>query len=300
MDLISICFDDILFVGGEVMNCSKDITIIRELLGLSQQEFADEIGVSYETVNRWELNKNDIEEKNINKIYEFATLKKININKIYEQLFIERNDNGHKVLFHGSKKQLELPIDLRRSKKSNDFGVGFYLGELFDQAATYISNSEGNKVYAFELDLNDLKICQFNVDREWMLAVAYYRGWFDNLPKNAIVEDIVNKVTSHDVIIAPIADNRMFDIIYSFFRGEITDMQCKHALSATNLGMQYVLRTDKAINKLTLLKQMFVSSIEKDNYIKSRNEMNIISQDKVKVARIEYKRKGQYIDEILK
>jgi len=31
----------------------------------------------------------------------------------------------------------------------------------------------------------------------------------------------------------------MFEIIDSFIEGEITDVQCQHCLSATNLGKQY-------------------------------------------------------------
>lgn len=98
----------------------------------------------------------------------------------------------------------------------------------------------------------------------------------------------------------PVADNRMFDIISEFVRGEITDLQCEHALAATNLGMQYVARTSKAVNKITMIKSCYLCSAEKESYINERLNLNLVCQNKVKVARIEYRGKGQYIDELLK
>ena len=36
------------------MKIDKDVKIIRELLDISQQELAEDIGTSYEVINRWE------------------------------------------------------------------------------------------------------------------------------------------------------------------------------------------------------------------------------------------------------
>ncbi|MCF0237695.1 MAG: DUF3990 domain-containing protein, partial [Sphaerochaetaceae bacterium] len=115
-----------------------------------------------------------------------------------------------------------------------------------------------------------------------------------------LVRTIIDKIEEHDVIIAPIADNRMFDIISEFVNGEITDLQCEHSLAATNLGYQYVLRTKEAINNLELINTSYVSFNEKVSLIKTRLDMDNISKDKVKVSRIEFRGKGQYIDELLK
>ena len=54
------------------MNVVKELIIIRELLGITQEELAKKIGFSFETINRWEKDKNEIEIKNINKLYNFA------------------------------------------------------------------------------------------------------------------------------------------------------------------------------------------------------------------------------------
>ena len=284
------------------MNISKEVTIIRELLSITQEELAKEIGVAYETINRWENDKNEIEMNNVNKLYNYAFKKKVYINNIYEQLYLEEYQaKERKVLFHGCKKSgIAFPLDLGYSKVNNDFGVGFYLGETYNQAASYIANGNSPIVYVFHLDTNELNITHFAVNREWMIAIAYFRGWLDEYKNNNYVKKIIAKVNNSDVIIAPIADNRMFDIISEFVRGEITDLQCEHALAATNLGMQYVLKTTNSLERLEFIKVLYVSDLEKDKIIDQRLKMSNLSQDKVRVARIEYRSKGKYIDEVLK
>ncbi len=257
--------------------------------------------MSFQTVNRWVNEHNEAEANHIEKIYSFASANKIYLNDIYEQLFFEEyQKDGVVVLFHGCKTAIDFPIDLRHSKKSNDFGSGFYLGESFKQAATYIANSSSTNVYTFAFNLKDLLVTSFDVNRDWMIAIAYYRGWIDLYKDNPIVETIVSRVEKADVVVAPIADNRMFDIVSEFVRGEITDLQCQHALSATNLGRQYVIKSEKGLRNLSLIRLNYLSKLEKENCVKQRLEMNNLSQDKVAVARIEYRGKGHYIGELFK
>ena len=57
---------------------------------------------------------------------------------------------------------------------------------------------------------------------------------------------------------------------------------------------------NKAISQLRELECCYFSKEERKEYRKLKNEDNKISEDKVKLARIQYRGKGQYIDEILK
>lgn len=283
------------------MKIDKDVKIIRELLDISQQELAEYIGTSYEVINRWE-NANVIpEDNNINSLYSYAYKKKIYLNIIHEQMLKDTyNDQNNIVLFHGSKKGINEEIDLNHSKIINDFGKGFYLGETFEQAATYIAYSKSHYIYSFLLNIENLKIIKFNVEEEWMFAIAYYRGWIDEYQDHPIIKSIKDKVENADIIIAPIADNKMFDLIDEFVSGMTTDLQCVKALSATNLGFQYVVKSEKAINQLKILSEMFLCEEEKKGYVNKRLDANKVGLDKVQIARIEYKNKGKYIKELLK
>lgn len=281
---------------------SKEIILLEDVLKISEQDLADSLGVSLETIHNWKNNLKQIEDSNVDKLYGFANRKGIMVNKLYEQLLKEEHETVNSVvLFHGAKKDLSLPVDFHRhSKSNNDFGKGFYLGESFEQASAYIANSGNNRVYSFKLNFSDLKTTRMNVNNDWMLAVAYYRGWLEDYSDSPVLQEIISGVQTADLIIAPIADNRMFDIIQEFAEGEITDLQCEHALAATDLGNQYVVRTDKAVRSLELLREMFVSSDEKKQYIENNISLTKTGLSKVRLTRIEYRGKGKYIEELLK
>ena len=284
------------------MDVSKEINIICGTLNFSETELAKELGVTFQTVNRWKNNKKSIDLSNLEKLYSYSYLKGIKFNNIYEQFYKEDYcNNSSVILFHGAKKPFLLPIDfVKNSKITNDFGIGFYLGEIFEQAANYISFLDRSFVYCFKLDLTNLKTYKFEVNTEWVIAIAFFRGWINDYKDCKIIKIILDKIKDCDVIIAPIADNRMFDIIADFIEGNITDEQCKHSLAATNLGFQYVLKTKKAILNTSFVKEMFVCKKEKDECVHKRMSFTENGLQKVKIAKIEYKGKGKYFEELFK
>ena len=133
-----------------------------------------------------------------------------------------------------------------------------------------------------------------------MLLIAFFRNKLTDYANHTIIQKLLKKLENVDYIIAPIADNRMFEIIDSFIDGEITDVQCQHCLSATNLGNQYVFVTDKALQQLQVLRHCYLASDEKKYYLSHRREESRIGNDKVKIARKQYRGQGDYIEDILK
>ena len=131
------------------------------------------------------------------------------------------------------------------------------------------------------------------------MTIAYYRGSLDKYRDHPIIEKLRQDSRDCDYIIAPIADNRMFQIINSFMDGEITDEQCRHCLAATNLGFQYVFTSEEAIRHVSVLERCYLSENEKEYYKGIRSSESKLGDDKVKLARITYRGKGKYIDEIL-
>ena len=131
------------------------------------------------------------------------------------------------------------------------------------------------------------------------MTIAYYRGVLEAYESHPIVQKLVAESRDCDYIIAPIADNRMFQIINSFIDGEITDEQCKHCLAATHLGSQYVFIRERAIEQVKLLERCYISNNEKEYYKNIRTADTKLGDDKVKLAKIQYRGKGRYIDEIL-
>ena len=282
------------------MNVSYELKLIREITGLSQEELGKRLGVSRLTIINWEQNKVQIEETSVERIYEFAFKNHIFLNKLFEMNYIEANQSDNNVIvFHGAKKKIIGDLDFNHSKKDNDFGKGVYFGENLDQAGSFISSYEGSHIYVYSFNTLGLKGLRFKVSPEWMLTVAYYRGLINDYSDNKLVIDLVKKIEECDYIIAPIADNKMYDIISEYVNGMITDKQCSHALSATDLDNQYVIKSSKALKQLYLLRECYISESERNEYDHFKRMISDLGASKVRMALIEYKNQGKYIDEVL-
>ena len=277
-----------------------DIETVIELLNISAKELADSIGVTPTTISRWRKDEEQASTTNLNAFYNFAFRKGIRLNKIKEQLFKEDCGSGAVILFHGAKTYIDGRISIERSKSTNDFGRGFYCGESLEQSAMFVANYPESSLYILEFDRTDLSYTQLKVDRDWMLLIAYFRNKLSDYARHPIILDLLSKLRGIDYIIAPIADNRMFEIIDSFIDGEITDVQCQHCLSATNLGNQYVFVNDKALSQLKILRHCYLPPDEKEYYLSYKREESRVGNDKVKVARRQYRGQGEYIEDILK
>ena len=154
-------------------------------------------------------------------------------------------------------------------------------------------------VYILEFNEKGLKRYDFDVNQEWMLAVAYFRGTLEKYKNHPKIQNIVNKVKSADYVIAPIADNRMFRIIDQFIEGLITDEQCQHCLAATHLGKQYAFLTTKATSQIKILDRCFISSKERKEKQKIKEHDGELSENTVKEAMRRFRNKGKYIEDIL-
>ncbi|MBQ7995677.1 MAG: DUF3990 domain-containing protein [Bacilli bacterium] len=232
------------------------------------------------------------------KIYSFSYNKGIKLNFIKEMLYKEEKPHSS-IIFHGSKDEIIGPISVSHGRKTNDFGQGFYCGESAEQTTSFIARFEKSSMYMIEFKENDLKKITFNVDRDWMLAIAYFRGRLEKYKDSDVIKKIIKRVSNADVIYAPIADNRMFRIIDRFIDGEITDEQCKHCLAATNLGKQYVFLTEKAVSQLKVLEKCYISKPEREFYIEQKKNELQDADNKVRYAMIKYKNDGKYLEEIL-
>lgn len=280
---------------------SEDLEMICELLGITAAEFALQIGVSQDTITRWKNGRTEISRDNLNKIYNFAFSEGIRLNKIKEQFIKEECQGDNRIiLFHGAKNTIEGDVSVDKSRGTNDFGNGFYCGESMEQSVMFVSGFNDSSLYIYEFDKTNLFGTQFFVDREWMLTIAYFRGRLTEYKEHPDIQRMIKKIEGIDYIMAPIADNRMFEIIDSFIDGEITDVQCQHCLSATNLGNQYVFKTQRAVEQLSLKRHCYLCEKEKKYYLSSKQEESKIGNDKVKIARRQYRGQGKYIEEILK
>ncbi len=277
---------------------SEDLRLIQDLLGLSRPDISRATGISVPTLNRWASNKVSPDRTGLEALYSFAYRKRLRINHYKEQFLREDAPKPHIPLFHGAKSVLDGPISCSRSRSNNDFGKGFYCGETFDQAAMFVSGFPGSSVYALTFDPSDLVCKSYGVDLEWMLSIALCRGRLDEFADTPRAKTLIESLNAADYVVAPIADNRMYQIIDEFAHGEITSSQCEHALSATDLGMQYVIRSERAAAMLTLRERCFMCEPERAAYLHMGEDRARLGQDKARLARRNYRGKGTYVEEL--
>lgn len=272
----------------------KDIALAMDCLGLTEEQLCQRIGMSRSglaLVLKGELKSPAVMEA----FYAFAYDAGLRINRSNEEVMRELYADG--LLFHGSREGLG-EITCRGSRPDCDFGAGFYLGESYDQAASFVCDAPKGSVYAFFLADPPLSVATFACDLEWMLAVCYFRGRLRGHADHPSLRPIIDKVEGADVIKAPIADNRMFQVMRQFGEGDITTAEALHALSASSLGEQTVLKTEKAVRALIPLAHLYLSVPERRRFLASGEERAKEIDTKLKMAKREFRNEGKYIDEL--
>lgn len=279
-------------------NIRKDLILVRSFLGISSETLASELNENVLVIARTEAGISTPNIDFIEKFYSFCYSKGIDLNIQKEMLYREEIPCNHILLTHGSKNGIVGSIDIHHGKERNDFGPGFYCGSSYEKSVSFISNFTDSSVYFIDFDPAGLTYQQFQVNLEWMLAIAFFRKRLGAFSQHPTIQKVIQSISDTDYIIAPIADNRMFAILDSFLEGDITDVQCEHCLAATNLGSQYVFLSEKSIPNLTLLEKCYVSRKEKEYYISEQKKLSVVGNNKVKLARIQYKGQGKYIEEL--
>lgn len=268
----------------------EDMEWLLSKLDLTKEEF--------EAIKSGELTPDKIQLENI---YNFAYNKNLFLNEITWQESIDKFNKGPiEPVTHGSRKTLQGDINLTANMEANnDFSYGFYLGEDISQAGMWVAEEPDSSLYIFTLDKSNLTEATFNVDVEWMLAVSYFRHKIDEYANHPMIEAIVDKVDKCDYVYAPIADNKLFEVIDAFTEGLITDLQCLYALSATHLGYQYVLKSERALSQLEQQEHLYMCSVEKSLFNKEGDIESNTSMNKALIAKKRYADQGKYISELL-
>ncbi len=276
---------------------------IRESANFSQVEMADELGVSFATINRWE-NGHAIPNKLAQeKIYDFCVkhsvpLHDFIIQKVHDSAKAIKIEDDRIVLYHGSKSGLEGRIE-PKSRDKCDFGKGFYMGTEPEQPLTLVCDFPKSEFYIVSVDIKDLNLIEIPANIEWAMLVACHRGRMDKVKGTKLYRKYENYLSDKDLAIGSIANDRMFYVIDNFFQELITDQALVGSLSALQLGKQYVMLTQRGCDKVRIETKVELSWLERkclqivgeENRIKGVNMANEICKN--------YRREGRFFDEIL-
>ncbi len=144
-------------------------------------------------------------------------------------------------VFHSSYISVETP-DINHSRDFLDFGKGFYLTTLYDQAVKYAQRFKRRKRQAwlstYELEFNpeEWKIHRFDsYDREWLQFVMNCRSGNDN--------------SDYDLVIGGIANDEVIQTIERYFAGEISENDALGLLKFEKPNNQYCIRSQRMLDE---------------------------------------------------
>jgi transcriptional regulator with XRE-family HTH domain len=287
------------------MELSRIIRYIRDGASLSQEKFADKIGVTRLTVTRWENGVSVPNRIAQIKIYEVAKEYGVQFfDFIISDMPEHKIEDRKAILYHASRSGIEgaiRPI----SREECDFGRGFYMGTQVHQPLTLIFSSlrtlvENAKMYTVELDLRGLKIIDVPVGMDWILLIAYSRGIMKKYAVSKIYEKYRKMLDGYDVAVGKIADDKIFDSLEDFFEGHISIEGVIDCLSVLPLGEQYAALTEKACKHISILEERSFSELERlcIHTVSEQNRDNGIDMTEKILER--HRRGGLFIETLLK
>ena len=276
---------------------------IRTYLNISQTELAEQLNVTFTTVNRWENGRAVPNKLAQTQLYDLCKAKSVpvyamTLAKIADAAKAVELEEGRVLLYHGSKSGINGSIQ-PISRKQCDFGSGFYMGTEPVQALTLICDFEKSKFYIVSVDMNELAQLDVPPDIDWAMLVAFHRGKMEKIKDSSFYNKYRSMAEKKDLVIGSIANDRMFFVIDNFFVGTITDAALVNSLSALQLGRQYVAISQKACDAVRIEKEITISHLERlflqevsaENRTKGVSLANDICKN--------YRREGKFFDEIL-
>lgn len=143
-------------------------------------------------------------------------------------------------IYHTSSVVIEKP-DVLYSREFLDFGKGFYLTTLYEQAVKYAMrfirrNREAwLNCYEFDFDLSVWRILWFDAyDKDWLRFVAKCRAGKDD--------------TDYDMIVGGIANDKVMQTLDRYFEGEISEDKALGLLKYEKPNIQYCVRSQRMLD----------------------------------------------------
>ena len=171
------------------------------------------------------------------------------------------------LLYHGGYTEIAT-IDLSYSRRSLDFGKGFYLTSSYEQAVSYIpsavkKNIRGHKlpkdfkiedgrlsIFRYHLNPKVAVHCFETADLDWLHFIAANRD-------DTLFQDFLNQFRAYDVIGGKVADDSTAATLNSYITGEYgipgserADGFAIEQLLPDRLTDQFCFRTEASLKSL--------------------------------------------------
>lgn len=144
-------------------------------------------------------------------------------------------------IYHSSSVRVGTP-DIRHSRDYLDFGKGFYLTTLHEQAIKYAQRFVRRQqdawlnVYEFIFEPSEWKVLEFD---------AYDKAWLDFVAKCRAGQDD----SDFDLVIGGIANDKVIQTLDRYFEGELSENETLGLLRYEKLNNQYCVRSQRMLDE---------------------------------------------------
>lgn len=160
-----------------------------------------------------------------------------------------------RIIYHGSQDRIEHPV-WGQGKKYNDYGLGFYCTEDLNLAKEW-SVDDGVDGYAnrYRIYEDELNVLHLNDTKytclHWIELLLRNRTFDLSTPLAKEAERFLHNnfyvdISDVDIIVGYRADDSYFTYAQEFLNGTISLRQLSEAMRLGDLGLQYVLKSEKA------------------------------------------------------
>lgn len=150
-------------------------------------------------------------------------------------------------VFHASTVLIDTP-DIYHSRQYLDFGPGFYVTTMYDQAEKYANRfiRRGKAAFINVYDM-DIELSRWNP----LTFHKYDEDWLD-----FVTECRVGHILGdYDIIIGGIADDKVFRTIDLYFAGDISKQECLKRLIYEKPNYQICIRSQAVLDNCLTFKQ---------------------------------------------
>ncbi|WP_321970556.1 DUF3990 domain-containing protein [Paratractidigestivibacter sp.] len=177
-----------------------------------------------------------------------------------------------KRIYRGSAARIEQPV-FGAGNPSNDYGLGFYCTESLDLALELaVDDERGGFANAYDIQMDGLDVLDLSAggtccDLQW-LAVLLENRTFDTASalareaKDFLLANFLPDYRDRDVIVGYRADDSYFAFAQDFISGGISYRQLGNAMRLDELGLQFVVKSRRAFERLEFVEAVAARSDE--------------------------------------
>ena len=193
-------------------------------------------------------------------------------------------------LYHGSEFIINNPVFGKGSPK-NDYGQGFYCTRDIEKAKEWAAQ-KGNQGYCnvYEIDTTNLNFLYLNNSKysilHWMTLLLQNRTQkIHNEALDFLYKHFSLDISKYDIIVGYRADDSYFKYAKDFLLDAITIESLSKAMKLGNLGIQTVIKSEKAFNRIEFIEaQPVQTQIYYENFFNNETAAKECHDTKIRKA----------------